>query len=61
MSDKNLRKRLEKMIEEPKLFYEAWLALGPEKAAEYIALRMDLSAHRQEKLVLILKSQPETL
>lgn len=39
-----------------RLSYEAWLALGPEKAAEYIARRMDLSDYRKRKLALILKT-----
>ncbi len=40
---------------QPLISYETWIALGPEKAAEYLARRMGLNADRQLKLTLILE------
>jgi len=40
---------------EPLMPYDEWLALGPEKAAEYLASRRGYSAGRQGKLRTILE------
>jgi hypothetical protein len=39
----------------PKLPYDLWRALGPEKAAEYLARRHGYSAQRQGKLWAVLE------
>lgn len=41
---------------EPLLPYDQWRALGPEKAAEYLARRRGYSAERQGKLWAIIEA-----